>query len=130
MIADLNAYHTFIVSLKVPSIQQDFANLKMLGHVYVVEDAVDLAQIVRDVTRYGGSFRPEVYFALDFLAGVLIIGRTYRMYMNLFRGEVTGRRSRRRLTKRCTILVSRKIVLFADFSISRVLATSHLIELQ
>lgn len=59
VIADLNAYHAFIVSLKVPSIQQDFANLKMLGHVYVVEDAVDLAQIVRDVTRYGGSFRPE-----------------------------------------------------------------------
>ncbi|QRW13146.1 exocyst complex component Sec10 [Ceratobasidium sp. AG-Ba] len=59
VIADLNAYHAFIVSLKVASIQQDFANLKMLGHVYVVEDAVDLAQIVRDVTRYGGSFRPE-----------------------------------------------------------------------
>ncbi|KAG9099335.1 F-box protein: endocytic membrane traffic, recycling ReCYcling 1 [Ceratobasidium sp. UAMH 11750] len=59
VIADLNAYHAFIVSLKVPSIQQDFANLKMLGHVYVVEDAVDLAQIVRDATRYGGSFRPE-----------------------------------------------------------------------
>ncbi|KDN44336.1 hypothetical protein RSAG8_05600, partial [Rhizoctonia solani AG-8 WAC10335] len=59
VIADLNAYHTFITSLKVASIQQDFANLKMLGHVYVVEDAVDLAQIVRDVTRYGGSFRPE-----------------------------------------------------------------------
>ncbi|KAF8686394.1 Exocyst complex component Sec10 [Rhizoctonia solani] len=59
VIADLNAYHAFISSLKVPSIQQDFANLKMLGHVYVVEDAVDLAQIVRDVTRYGGSFRPE-----------------------------------------------------------------------
>ncbi|KAH7337838.1 exocyst complex component Sec10-domain-containing protein [Rhizoctonia solani] len=59
VIADLNAYHAFITSLKVASIQQDFANLKMLGHVYVVEDAVDLAQIVRDVTRYGGSFRPE-----------------------------------------------------------------------
>ncbi|KAG9086729.1 F-box protein: endocytic membrane traffic, recycling ReCYcling 1, partial [Ceratobasidium sp. 370] len=59
VIADLNAYHAFIVSLKIPSIQQDFANLKMLGHVYVVEDAVDLAQIVRDATRYGGSFRPE-----------------------------------------------------------------------
>ncbi|QRW25649.1 exocyst complex component Sec10 [Rhizoctonia solani] len=40
VIADLNAYHAFISSLKVPSIQQDFANLKMLGHVYVVEDAV------------------------------------------------------------------------------------------
>jgi recyclin-1 len=64
VIADLNAYHAFITSLKVASIQQDFANLKMLGHVYVVEDAVDLAQIVRDVTRYGGSFRPEVSFSL------------------------------------------------------------------
>ena len=31
----------------------------MLGHVYVVEDAKDLAQIVRDVTRYGGAYRPE-----------------------------------------------------------------------
>lgn len=33
----------------------------MLGHVYVVEDAKDLAQIVRDVTRYGGAYRPEVW---------------------------------------------------------------------
>lgn len=40
----------------------DFSNLKMLGHVYVVEDAKDLAQIVRDVTRYGGAYRPEVSF--------------------------------------------------------------------
>ena len=82
MIADLNAYHNFIASLKVrlsrhtlrvsfltnihmqvPSITADFSNLKMLGHVYVVEDAKDLAQIVRDVTRYGGAYRPEVRFA-------------------------------------------------------------------
>lgn len=34
----------------------------MLGHVFVVEDAKDLAQIVRDVTRYGGAYRPEVRF--------------------------------------------------------------------
>ncbi len=34
----------------------------MLGHVYVVEDAKDLAQILRDVTRYGGAYRPEVMF--------------------------------------------------------------------
>ena len=60
VIADLNAYHTFVVSLRVPTIAAEFANLKMLGHVYIVEDAKDLAQIVRDVTRYGGSFRPEV----------------------------------------------------------------------
>ncbi|KAF9265076.1 hypothetical protein L218DRAFT_979323 [Marasmius fiardii PR-910] len=59
VIADLNAYHTFISSLKVPSIASDFSHLKMLGHVYVVEDAKDLAQIVRDVTRYGGAYRPE-----------------------------------------------------------------------
>lgn len=45
---------------KVPSIASDFSNLKMLGHVFVVEDAKDLAQIVRDVTRYGGAYRPEV----------------------------------------------------------------------
>ncbi|KAH9847985.1 exocyst complex component Sec10-domain-containing protein [Lenzites betulinus] len=59
VIADLNAYHTFIASLRVASITSEFAYLKMLGHVYVVEDAKDLAQIVRDVTRYGGAYRPE-----------------------------------------------------------------------
>jgi len=41
----------------------------MLGHVYIVEDAKDLAQIVRDVTRYGGAYRPEVsFFFLKFLS--------------------------------------------------------------
>lgn len=59
LIADLNAYHAFITSLRVPSVAAEFSHLKMLGHVYVVEDAVDLAQIVRDVTRYGGAYRPE-----------------------------------------------------------------------
>ncbi|KIP09764.1 hypothetical protein PHLGIDRAFT_126067 [Phlebiopsis gigantea 11061_1 CR5-6] len=59
VIADLNAYHVFITSLKIPSIAAEFSYLKMLGHVYVVEDAKDLAQIVRDVTRYGGAYRPE-----------------------------------------------------------------------
>ena len=39
----------------------------MLGHVYVVEDAKDLAQIVRDVTRYGGAYRPEVYNSVIYL---------------------------------------------------------------
>ena len=34
----------------------------MLGHVFVVDDAKDLAQIVRDATRYGGSYRPEVIY--------------------------------------------------------------------
>nr|GAT58766.1 predicted protein [Mycena chlorophos] len=59
LIADLNAYHSFIASLKVPAITAEFSHLKMLGHVYVVDDAKDLAQIVRDVSRYGGAYRPE-----------------------------------------------------------------------
>lgn len=59
IIADLNAYHAFVASLKQQRITEDFANLKMLGHVFIVSDAKDLAQIVRDVTRYGGEFRPE-----------------------------------------------------------------------
>ncbi|KDQ54036.1 hypothetical protein JAAARDRAFT_160970 [Jaapia argillacea MUCL 33604] len=59
VIADLNAYHSFILSLRVASVASEFSHLKMLGHVYVVEDAKDLAQIVRDVTRYGGAYRPE-----------------------------------------------------------------------
>ena len=46
--------------MQVPSITAEFSHLKMLGHVYVVEDAKDLAQIVRDVQRYGGAYRPEV----------------------------------------------------------------------
>jgi recyclin-1 len=45
---------------QIPSLTSDFANLKMLGQVFIVEDAKDLAQIVRDVTRYGGAYRPEV----------------------------------------------------------------------
>ncbi|KZT01591.1 uncharacterized protein LAESUDRAFT_763596 [Laetiporus sulphureus 93-53] len=59
VIADLNAYYSFITSLKVPTIASEFSYLKMLGHVYIVDDAKDLAQIVRDVTRYGGAYRPE-----------------------------------------------------------------------
>ena len=65
-IADLNAYHSFILSLKIGGSQngqqlaQDFAAFKMLGHVFIVEDAKDLATIVRDTARYSGRFRPEV----------------------------------------------------------------------
>jgi recyclin-1 len=64
IIADLNAYHSFVASLKQQRITDDFSNLKMLGHVYIVSDAKDLAQIVRDVTRYGGTFRPEEWISL------------------------------------------------------------------
>ncbi|KDR74817.1 hypothetical protein GALMADRAFT_249710 [Galerina marginata CBS 339.88] len=59
VIADLNAYNAFVSSLKIPAVTADFSHLKMLGHVYIVEDAKDLAQIVKDVARYGGAYRPE-----------------------------------------------------------------------
>lgn len=59
MIADLNAYYAFVASLKQPRMAEEFSNLKMLGQVYIVADAKDLAQIIRDVTRYGGTYRPE-----------------------------------------------------------------------
>ncbi|CAL1709404.1 unnamed protein product [Somion occarium] len=75
IIADLNAYYTFIASLKVPTIAAEFSYLKMLGHVYVVEDAKDLAQIVRDVTRYGGAYRPEVSLHEHVLNGLLMIAQ-------------------------------------------------------
>lgn len=61
----MHAQETLLLPFKVPSIAADFSNLKMLGHVYVVEDAKDLAQIVRDVTRYGGAYRPEVRRQVD-----------------------------------------------------------------
>ncbi|KIR53422.1 recyclin-1 [Cryptococcus gattii Ru294] len=59
VIADLNAYYNFVSSLKQQRITDDFSDLKMLGNVYIVSDARDLAQIVRDVSRYGGAFTPE-----------------------------------------------------------------------
>jgi len=85
----------------------------MLGHVYVVEDAKDLAQIVRDVTRYGGAYRPEVGF-IKLLVRLLIFilfSFAIRMYMSLFRGGQTGKKLRKLLIKLCIISVLKKIVL-------------------
>ena len=72
---------------EVPSIISDFSHLKMLGHVYVVEDAKDLAQIVRDVTRYGGAYRPEVrcFFLATFC------GDGWRLWQDIY--EFIQRRS-------------------------------------
>ena len=77
------------------SIAADFSNLKMLGHVYVVEDAKDLAQIVRDVTRYGGAYRPEVLHSFtETHLDITLIDKPnlLRIYMNSFNGELIGRR--------------------------------------
>ena len=63
----------------------------MLGHVYVVEDAKDLAQIVRDVTRYGGAYRPEVCQGPPNVR-VCINYKPKRIFMNSFNVGPTGRR--------------------------------------
>lgn len=90
IIADLNAYHAFVSTLRIPQLTVDFSNLKMLGHVFIVSDAKDLAQIVRDVARYGGSFKPEVRVT------VFAVWRTsnhsFRISMNLFNDEATGKK--------------------------------------
>jgi hypothetical protein len=87
----------------------------MLGHVFIVEDAKDLAQIVRDVTRYGGAYRPEVRRA--WVDGctvahatriVLTLTFTGRTYTNSYSGVAIGKRLRKLLTRQCTILILEK----------------------
>ena len=77
---------------KVSSIIPDFSHLKMLGHVYVVEDAKDLAQIVRDVTRYGGAYRPEVKQTFFGFAKAFFSYSVSRISMNLSSGDRIGKR--------------------------------------
>lgn len=79
------------MTAKVPSIAADFSNLKMLGHVYVVEEAKDLAQIVRDVTRYGGAYRPEVR-AFSPKTGIAFLISVLRTYTSLSSGARIGKR--------------------------------------
>ena len=83
----------------------------MLGHVFVVDDAKDLAQIVRDATRYGGSYRPEVIgISCESFLGLMVPCRTC---MNSFSDDLIGRRLRRRSTRPCTTLALKRIVSFA-----------------
>lgn len=112
IIADLNAYHTFITSLKIPSIVSDFSYLKMLGHVYVVEDAKDLAQIVRDVTRYGGAYRPEVTYIQSTLCEYWLAFS--RMSMSLFSDGQTGRRLKKLWIKQCITWASKRTASFVS----------------
>lgn len=106
VIADLNAYYSFVAGLKVSHLLQEFASLKMLGHVFVVADAKDLAMIVRDVTRYGGTFRPEVGFGSYLGLGLY---SSLRTFTSLFSVGAIGRRSKKRLTVPCTTSVLKRI---------------------
>lgn len=59
LIADLNAYHSFIVSLRQPAITAYFTSLKMVGEIFIVDSPKDLSHLVRDVSRYEGTLSTE-----------------------------------------------------------------------
>lgn len=59
VIADLNAYHAFIASLKQSTLMPYFEALKMLGNVFIIEDPKELAQLVRDSSVFRGTLTPD-----------------------------------------------------------------------
>ncbi|KDR74815.1 hypothetical protein GALMADRAFT_141148 [Galerina marginata CBS 339.88] len=100
VIAGLNA-------LQIPAGTINFLYLKMLGHVYIVEDAKDLAPIVNDVARYGGAYRPE---------------DVYEFIQPTSSAAGTGGRSRRSWLTRCITLASRalhRLLMVSECSCSR-----------
>ncbi|PWN46003.1 hypothetical protein IE81DRAFT_79805 [Ceraceosorus guamensis] len=59
VIADLNAYHAFVLTLRQPSVTQHFEALKMLGNIYIIDSPRELATIVRDAAHFRGLISPE-----------------------------------------------------------------------
>lgn len=59
LISDLNAYHTFVSTLRQPNITAYFTSLKMVGEIFIVDSPKDLGQLVRDVARYEGTLSAE-----------------------------------------------------------------------
>ena len=59
VIADLNAYYNFIVTLRQPVLTSLFAALKMVGSVFIVDEPKELAKMVRDARLSRGTLRPE-----------------------------------------------------------------------
>lgn len=59
VIADLNAYRAFAVTLRQSSVTPYFDALKMLGNLYIVDNPKELATMVRDATDFGGLISPE-----------------------------------------------------------------------
>ncbi|KAK4704534.1 recyclin-1, partial [Phenoliferia sp. Uapishka_3] len=59
LIADLNAYHAFITTLRQPQVTLYFTSLKMVGEIFIIDSPKDLGHLVRDVTRYDGTLSTE-----------------------------------------------------------------------
>ncbi|KAF2645696.1 hypothetical protein P280DRAFT_389406 [Massarina eburnea CBS 473.64] len=61
LISDMNAYNTYIVSLRNKSLTQYFAALRELSQIYLIDPnhAKEIATIIADSDRYHGIFRAE-----------------------------------------------------------------------
>ncbi|SCV72164.1 BQ2448_4858 [Microbotryum intermedium] len=59
LIADLNAFHSFVQSLRQPTVTAYFASLKMVGELFIVDSPKELGQLVRDVSRYEGTLSAD-----------------------------------------------------------------------
>lgn len=59
LIADLNEYHTFVTTLKQPTLTADFTSLKMIGNLYIIDNPRELAKLARDANMFGGTLSPE-----------------------------------------------------------------------
>ncbi|KAF1950676.1 secretion pathway protein Sls2/Rcy1 [Byssothecium circinans] len=61
LISDMNAYNTYIVSLRNKSLTQYFAALRELSQIFLIDPnhAKEIATIIADSDRYHGIFRAE-----------------------------------------------------------------------
>ncbi|KAF2789270.1 hypothetical protein K505DRAFT_378336 [Melanomma pulvis-pyrius CBS 109.77] len=61
LISDMNAYNTYIVSLRNKSLTEYFAALRELSQIYLIDPnhAKEIATIIADSDRYHGIFRAE-----------------------------------------------------------------------
>ena len=59
VIADINAYTAWVATLRQSALTPYFTALQMAANLYIVDSPKDLAGLVKDVQRYGGTLRGE-----------------------------------------------------------------------
>ncbi|KAL1614013.1 F-box protein: endocytic membrane traffic, recycling ReCYcling 1 [Diplodia seriata] len=61
LISDMNAYHSYVVTLRNKSLNQYFSALRELTQIYLISanDAKEIATVIADGDRYHGIFRTE-----------------------------------------------------------------------
>ena len=64
LIADLNAYHSFVSTLRQPQVTAYFTSLKMVGELFLIDDPKELGALVRDTSRHEGTLSQEDLYEL------------------------------------------------------------------